>query len=97
MADPLDDIPNAIQKNFMKEYLRVWPYPTHTQYEKGQILNAELNGVQQRCQVVEVDSSVIQVVFQVSTITCCFFRLCTSNQILDSFFSNVFFLLCALQ
>nr|XP_046273564.1 uncharacterized protein LOC124074563 isoform X2 [Scatophagus argus] len=64
LADPLDDIPNDIHKNFMKEYLKVWPYPPRMRYTVGDIINAELNGFQQKCEVLKVDCSLIKVIFQ---------------------------------
>lgn len=60
----LDEIPDSPHKTFMNQYLKDWPFPHLTQYRVGQTLNAELNGVQQRCEVQVVDSSLIQVVFQ---------------------------------
>lgn len=69
----LDDVANARHSSFMSQYLRDWPYPHLTHYIAGQSLNAELNGVMQRCEVQVVDSSLIQVVFQVSiTSHCCY-------------------------
>lgn len=62
----LDDIPDIPHKYFMNQYLKDWPYPHLTQYKAGQTLNAELSGVQQRCEVLVIDCSLIQVVFQVS-------------------------------
>ncbi|XP_040909507.1 histone-lysine N-methyltransferase SETDB1-B-like [Toxotes jaculatrix] len=64
LTDPLDDIPDITHKNFMKEYLDSWPDPPQTQYKVGQLIDAEFDGVQQRCEVQVVDSSLIQVVFQ---------------------------------
>ncbi|XP_062292527.1 histone-lysine N-methyltransferase SETDB1-B-like isoform X1 [Scomber scombrus] len=64
LKDALDDIPDSPNKHFMKQYIKDWPYPHLTQYRAGQTLNAELNGVQQRCEVHLVDCSLIQVVFQ---------------------------------
>ncbi|XP_044028956.1 histone-lysine N-methyltransferase SETDB1-A-like isoform X2 [Siniperca chuatsi] len=64
LTDPLDDIPDGNHKNFMKEYIKAWPYPPQTQYRVGQIINAEFDGVQQRSEVLVVDCSLIQVVFE---------------------------------
>ncbi|XP_041811697.1 histone-lysine N-methyltransferase SETDB1-B-like isoform X2 [Chelmon rostratus] len=64
LADPLDDILDDAHKNFMREYMKVWPHLPKTQYQIGQSIHAELNGVQQRCEVQVVDCSLIQVVFQ---------------------------------
>ncbi|KAM8766775.1 histone-lysine N-methyltransferase SETDB1-B-like [Acanthopagrus schlegelii] len=60
----LDDLPDGAHKSFMNKYLTDWPYPHLTQYSVGQSLNAEFDGVQQKCIVQEVDSSLILVVFQ---------------------------------
>lgn len=62
----MDDIQDDTHKNFLKEYIRSWPYPPQTQYKIGQIINAKLNGSQQRCEVLAVDCSLIQVAFEVS-------------------------------
>ncbi|XP_069032783.1 histone-lysine N-methyltransferase SETDB1-B-like [Embiotoca jacksoni] len=64
LENVLDDIVDGPHKTFMKQYLKDWPYPHLTQYRVGQTLNAELNEVQQRCEVQVVDCSLIQVVFQ---------------------------------
>ncbi|XP_070778265.1 histone-lysine N-methyltransferase SETDB1-B-like [Enoplosus armatus] len=65
LTDPLDDIPDGTHKNFLMDYIKAWPYLPLIQYRVGQIINVELNGVQQRCEVQEVDCSLIQVVFQI--------------------------------
>ncbi|XP_076610742.1 histone-lysine N-methyltransferase SETDB1-A isoform X2 [Chaetodon auriga] len=67
LEDVVDDIPDSRHKSFMSRYLKDWPYPHLTQYKAGQSLNIELNGVQQRCEVQVVDSSLMQVVFQINT------------------------------
>ncbi|XP_023265571.1 histone-lysine N-methyltransferase SETDB1-B-like [Seriola lalandi dorsalis] len=64
LTDPLDDIPDGAHKDFMKEYLKNWPYPPMTQYKVGQLINVEFNGVQQKCEVQVTDCSLIKVVFQ---------------------------------
>ncbi|XP_053190332.1 histone-lysine N-methyltransferase SETDB1-A-like [Scomber japonicus] len=64
LKDALDDIPDSPHKYFMKQYLKAWPSPHLCQGKVGQLLNVELNGVQQRCEVQVVDCSLIQVVFQ---------------------------------
>lgn len=66
VENPLDDIPDENHREFMKEYLRVWPYPPQTQYKVGQSLKAEYEGIMQKCEVVTVDSSLIEVIFEVS-------------------------------
>ncbi|XP_008278763.1 histone-lysine N-methyltransferase SETDB1-B-like [Stegastes partitus] len=64
LPDPLDDIKDDNHRCFMKEYMRSWPYPPQTQYKVGQTTNAEFDGVQQKCEVVLLDSSLIEVVFK---------------------------------
>ncbi|XP_029370403.1 histone-lysine N-methyltransferase SETDB1-A-like isoform X2 [Echeneis naucrates] len=64
LMHPLEDILDNNHKNFMKEYLKNWPYVRQMQYKVGELLNAELHGVQQECEVKVVDCSLIQVVFQ---------------------------------
>ncbi|GAA6227261.1 histone-lysine N-methyltransferase SETDB1-B-like isoform X2 [Lates japonicus] len=64
LEDVLENIPDNHHKCFIKQYLKDWPYPHVTQYRVGQFLNAELNGVPQRCEVQVVDCSLIQVIFQ---------------------------------
>lgn len=68
VEDVLENIPDSHHKCFIKQYLKDWPYPHVTQYRVGQFLNAELNGVPQRCEVQVVDCSLVQVIFQVSII-----------------------------
>lgn len=68
MDDILEDIPDDPHKAFMARYLKDWPYPHLTQFKAGQMLNVQLNGVYQRSEVQAVDCSVMQVLFQVSTI-----------------------------
>lgn len=64
LEDVVDDIPDSPHKCFMKKYLKDWPYPHLTQYRDGQSINVELDGEQQRCEVQQVDSSLMQVIFQ---------------------------------
>nr|XP_019957986.1 PREDICTED: histone-lysine N-methyltransferase SETDB1-A-like isoform X1 [Paralichthys olivaceus] len=64
LSNPLDDIPDDAHKNFMEFYLNSWPYPLLTRHPKGDIIEAEHNGVQKKCEVVMVDCSLILVVFQ---------------------------------
>lgn len=71
VTDPLDDIPDVIHKKFMKGYLKDWPNLPQTQYSVGRIIHVELNGIQKKCEVLQVDCSLVQVVFQVSYIKYC--------------------------
>ncbi|KAG8005248.1 Histone-lysine N-methyltransferase SETDB1-B [Nibea albiflora] len=64
LEDVLEDLPDGPHKYFMRRYLKDWPCPLLIHYTAGQTLNVELNGVQQKCEVQVVDSSLIQVVFQ---------------------------------
>ncbi|XP_022055787.2 histone-lysine N-methyltransferase SETDB1-A [Acanthochromis polyacanthus] len=64
LSDPLDDIKHESHKFFMEEYMKSWPYPPQTQYKIGQNLSAERNGVQQKCEVVGLDCSLIEVLFE---------------------------------
>lgn len=67
VADPLKEIANEHHQHFMKEYIREWPFLPQTDYMVGAAINAELNGVQQKCVVEVVDCSLIRVLFLVST------------------------------
>ncbi|MEQ2241632.1 hypothetical protein ILYODFUR_027287, partial [Ilyodon furcidens] len=64
LADPLGDILDDNHRDFMREYLRVWPYPPVTQYKVGHILKAEYEGIMQKCEVITVDCSLIEVIFE---------------------------------
>lgn len=59
------------RKDLDLEYLDVWLHRPLVQYRVGQTINGELNGVQQTCEVLVIDSSLIQVVFQVGTCKYC--------------------------
>ncbi|KAM9364014.1 histone-lysine N-methyltransferase SETDB1-B-like [Pholidichthys leucotaenia] len=63
LEDVLEDIPESPHKDFIKEYLKDWPYPHLTQYKSGEFLNVELNGVLQKCEVQEIDCSLMKVLF----------------------------------
>ncbi|XP_043994113.1 histone-lysine N-methyltransferase SETDB1-A-like [Gambusia affinis] len=64
LDNPLDDIPDEIHREFMKEYLKVWPYPPQTQYKVGQTIKADYEGVMQKCEVTAVDCSLVEVIFE---------------------------------
>ncbi|XP_023151347.2 histone-lysine N-methyltransferase SETDB1-A-like isoform X2 [Amphiprion ocellaris] len=64
LTDPLEDIKDESHRFFMQEYMKSWPYPPQTQYKIGQTISVERNGVQQKCEVLLLDCSLIQVVFQ---------------------------------
>ncbi|XP_054910095.1 histone-lysine N-methyltransferase SETDB1-A-like isoform X2 [Poeciliopsis prolifica] len=64
LDDPLDDIPDKIHRDFMKDYLRTWPYPPQTQFKVGQIIKADYEGVMQKCEVTAVDCSLVEVIFE---------------------------------
>lgn len=63
LENPLDDILDEKHKLFMQNYLKKWPYPPMTQYHVGQTVNVERNGFLQRCKVLEIDCSLMEVVF----------------------------------
>lgn len=77
VENPLDDILDEKHKLFMQNYLKKWPYPPMTQYHVGQTVNVERNGFLQRCKVLEIDCSLMEVVFLVcSILSCsCFFKI----------------------
>lgn len=60
-----EDIEDKTYKDFLVEYLRVYPYTPMAQYRLGQHINTEHNGIQKRCQVEAIDSSLIHILFQV--------------------------------
>ncbi|XP_030267908.1 histone-lysine N-methyltransferase SETDB1-A isoform X2 [Sparus aurata] len=64
LADPLDDILDENHRNTVKMYLEAQPYPPVTQYRVGQMINAEFEGFLQKCEVLKVDCSLMQIVFQ---------------------------------
>ncbi|KAG7225489.1 hypothetical protein INR49_027484 [Caranx melampygus] len=64
LRNPLDDIENDTHRKFMMAYLDSWPCVPLAQYKEGQLISAEFNGVQQECEVLEADSSLIKVVFK---------------------------------
>lgn len=66
LENALDDIPDGQHKDFLKQYLKNWPYPHLTQYKVGQCINAELQGAMQKCKIEAVDCSLMQVVFEES-------------------------------
>lgn len=63
LQNPLDDILDEKHKLFMQTYLKRWPYPPQSQYRVGQSVNVEHNGYLQRTNVLQIDCSLIQVVF----------------------------------
>lgn len=63
LENSLDDLPESPHKFFMARYLKDWPYPHLTQYKPAMKTNIELNGVLQKCEVQNVDCSLIQVFF----------------------------------
>ncbi|KAF7210929.1 histone-lysine N-methyltransferase SETDB1-A [Nothobranchius furzeri] len=65
LADPLDDIPDNNHREFMRDYLRQWPFPAQTHYRVGQKMRALYNGTQEKVEVLQVDCSLIEVIFEV--------------------------------
>ncbi|XP_047461213.1 histone-lysine N-methyltransferase SETDB1-A-like isoform X2 [Mugil cephalus] len=63
LPDPLADIKNNNHRSFVREYIRLWPYPPQTTYRAGQTLKVEFKGQQEKCEILKIDCSLIQVVF----------------------------------
>ncbi|XP_049606916.1 histone-lysine N-methyltransferase SETDB1-A isoform X2 [Syngnathus scovelli] len=61
--DPLEDISDTYHREFVKEYIKVWPYPPLAHVKCGQSLNVELSGVQESCVVQSLDCSLMQIRF----------------------------------
>lgn len=66
LEDVVDDIPDSPHKCFLKHFLKDSVYPPLFHYNVGRTINVELHGEQQRCEVQVVDSSLMQVIFQVN-------------------------------
>ena len=66
MKDVTEELTDGAHKAFMQEYLKVWPNPALAQYRVGQTLNVEFDGALRRCEVDEMDCSLIQISFKVS-------------------------------
>ncbi|XP_041868024.1 histone-lysine N-methyltransferase SETDB1-A-like isoform X9 [Melanotaenia boesemani] len=64
LADPLNDITEQTHQSYMREYLKHWPHPPQTQYRVGQPVKVEHNGTLQRCEVVSIDCSLMEVSFK---------------------------------
>lgn len=100
MEDVLDDVPDGAHKCFMRQYLKDWPYPHLNKYRAGQSFNVELNGVMQMCEVVVIDCSLMQVVFQVSvsSFAYCFLHVfkqfCMRDFICEGFIFQSFLGIC---
>lgn len=67
MTDPFGDVVHSAHREFLEEYLKSWPNPLQTHFEKGRLIRAEFEGEMQKCEVLEVDCSLIYVIFEVST------------------------------
>ncbi|XP_037120764.1 histone-lysine N-methyltransferase SETDB1-A isoform X2 [Syngnathus acus] len=63
LEDPLEDISDTYHREFVKEYIKVWPNPPLAQVKCGQSLNVELSGVQESCVVESLDCSLMQIRF----------------------------------
>lgn len=87
VENPLDDILDEKHKLFMQNYIKKWPYPPMTQYHVGQTVNVERNGFLQRSKVLDIDCSLMEVVFLVcSILSCsCFFFVCFFKILLHLF------------
>ncbi|XP_028317198.1 histone-lysine N-methyltransferase SETDB1-B-like [Gouania willdenowi] len=63
LDDSLDDLMESTHKTFMAQYLQNWPYPHLTQYRTGQNLNVLVNEELQNCEVLNIDCSLMEVIF----------------------------------
>ncbi|KAJ0055070.1 hypothetical protein NL108_008998 [Boleophthalmus pectinirostris] len=63
LSTPLDDIRDEAHKNFMKEYLERMPFPPQTQFRIEQCIKVQCDGVMEPCTVLQIDSSLMEVVF----------------------------------
>ncbi|XP_041738795.1 histone-lysine N-methyltransferase SETDB1-A isoform X1 [Coregonus clupeaformis] len=59
-----EDIENEANREFIKDYIKVYPYPPMAQYRPGQLVNVEFEGVQRRTEVEQIDCSLLCVVFK---------------------------------
>uniref|UniRef100_A0A3P8XKQ6 Pre-SET domain-containing protein n=1 Tax=Esox lucius TaxID=8010 RepID=A0A3P8XKQ6_ESOLU len=60
-----EDIEDEANREFIKEYIKVYPNPPMAQYRPGQPINVEFEGVQKRTEVESIDCSLLCVVFKV--------------------------------
>ncbi|KAM6958869.1 histone-lysine N-methyltransferase SETDB1-A [Aplochiton taeniatus] len=63
LKNVLEDIEEEAHRDFIKDYLKVYPNPPMAQYRVGQTINTEFEGVQRRCEVEQIDSSLIELRF----------------------------------
>ncbi|KAL0962530.1 hypothetical protein UPYG_G00341290 [Umbra pygmaea] len=59
-----EDIEDETNREFIKEYIKVYPNPPMAQYRPGQPINVEFEGVQKRSEVESIDCSLLCVVFK---------------------------------
>ncbi|CAL8298168.1 unnamed protein product [Lota lota] len=64
LVDPWADISEDAHQRFIKEYLKVWPYPPIAHYFVDQKLNVDCEGVQRACEVLHIDCSLMRVLFK---------------------------------
>ncbi|XP_016896503.1 histone-lysine N-methyltransferase SETDB1-A-like isoform X2 [Cynoglossus semilaevis] len=64
LTDPFGDVVHSAHREFLEEYLKSWPNPLQTHFEKGRLIRAEFEGEMQKCEVLEVDCSLIYVIFE---------------------------------
>lgn len=70
MPEVWKDIQDEANREFLKDYIKVYPNPPMAQYRPGQPINVELEGVQRRTEVEQIDCSLLCVVFKVRSYNC---------------------------
>uniref|UniRef100_A0A674CQE9 SET domain bifurcated histone lysine methyltransferase 1a n=1 Tax=Salmo trutta TaxID=8032 RepID=A0A674CQE9_SALTR len=59
-----EDIEDEANREFIKDYIKVYPNPPMAQYRPGQPINVEFEGIQRRTEVEQIDCSLLCVVFK---------------------------------
>ncbi|XP_029513741.2 histone-lysine N-methyltransferase SETDB1-B-like [Oncorhynchus nerka] len=59
-----EDIEDEVNREFIKEYIKVYPNPPMAQYRPGQPINVEFEGTQRRTEVEQIDCSLLCVIFK---------------------------------
>ncbi|KAJ8000366.1 hypothetical protein DPEC_G00204080 [Dallia pectoralis] len=65
LPEAWEDIEDEANREFIMEYIKVYPNPPMAQYRTGQPINVEFEGVQTRTEVESIDCSLLCVVFKV--------------------------------
>uniref|UniRef100_A0A8C7MMG2 Pre-SET domain-containing protein n=1 Tax=Oncorhynchus kisutch TaxID=8019 RepID=A0A8C7MMG2_ONCKI len=59
-----EDIEDEANREFIKDYIKVYPNPPMAQYRPGQPINVEFEGIQRRTEVEQIDCSLLCVIFK---------------------------------